>query len=79
VVAELQLHDEPHLAAAFRALTAALHLSHRRGRKPSLWVGCFMFVLARCGCSIMWCLGCVHLLVAVADWCIKAEAREFVV
>jgi hypothetical protein len=36
----------PHLAAAFGALTAA-NLSHRRGRKPSVWLGCFMFVLAK--------------------------------
>jgi hypothetical protein len=36
----------PHLAAAAGALTAA-HLSHRRGRKPSVWLGCFMFVLGK--------------------------------
>jgi hypothetical protein len=36
----------PHLTAAAGALTAA-HLSHRRGRKPSVWLGCFMSVLAK--------------------------------
>ncbi|KAF6263944.1 hypothetical protein COO60DRAFT_310678 [Scenedesmus sp. NREL 46B-D3] len=45
--ADLQLYLAlPHLAAACGALTAA-HLSHRRGRKPSVWLGCSMSALAK--------------------------------
>ncbi|WIA42681.1 hypothetical protein OEZ86_008639 [Tetradesmus obliquus] len=45
--ADVQLYLAlPHATAALGALTAA-HLSHRRGRKPSVALGCAMFVLAK--------------------------------